>query len=317
MPDCIICSAPPAGTVFASIAPHRAWTARMDPARVASDAGASSLTLLEAVAAGDRTRCRRCTSAPRPSFTEFACACSAASPKREDALQDAYVTVWRNAARFDPGKAGAITWLAVVARNKAIDRLRRRTLPTEAIDAAAEIADDGPTAFDLVQQGQDSARLAGCLDELEEQAAGDDPRRFPRWRKLSRAGRARRRSAGDDEKLDPARPAAPSRMPRAMTDVRLTPEERAQLAAEYALGVLAAEDLAQARALDASDGDFAPRSRAGAAASRRCSTRSCRRRRRTRCGSGSMRRSAANSGTRQRRAAAPARRDVAGRSQRR
>ena len=56
----------------------------------------------------------------------------------------------------------------MVARNKAIDRLRRRTLPSEAIDAAAEIADDGPTAFDLVQQGQDSARLAGCLDELEE-----------------------------------------------------------------------------------------------------------------------------------------------------
>jgi anti-sigma-K factor RskA len=41
-----------------------------------------------------------------------------------------------------------------------------------------------------------------------------------------------------------------------MTDVRLTPEERAQLAAEYALGVLAAEELAQARALEASDGEF-------------------------------------------------------------
>ena len=44
----------------------------------------------------------------------------------QDALQDAYVTVWQKAARFDPAKASAITWLWVLTRNKAIDRLRRR-----------------------------------------------------------------------------------------------------------------------------------------------------------------------------------------------
>src|SRR5580698_29118 len=42
----------------------------------------------------------------------------------EDALQEVYTTVWRKAAQFDPQKASATAWLAMIARNKAIDRLR-------------------------------------------------------------------------------------------------------------------------------------------------------------------------------------------------
>src|SRR6266542_526657 len=44
----------------------------------------------------------------------------------EDVLQDVYVTVWRKAATFDPGRASPITWMVAIARNRAIDRLRSR-----------------------------------------------------------------------------------------------------------------------------------------------------------------------------------------------
>src|SRR5205807_10396961 len=44
----------------------------------------------------------------------------------EDVLQDVYVTVWRKAATFDPGRASPITWMVAIARNRAIDRLRAR-----------------------------------------------------------------------------------------------------------------------------------------------------------------------------------------------
>jgi RNA polymerase sigma-70 factor, ECF subfamily len=167
MPDCIISSAPPAGTVF-GLSRRTAMDTRIDPARVATNAGAELVTLLEAIAAGDRTALSALYGRTSAKLYGICLRLLGSEPEAEDALQETYVTVWRNAARFDPDKAGAITWLAVVARNKAIDRLRRRTLPSEAIDAAADIADDRPTAFDLVQQSQDSARLAGCLDELEE-----------------------------------------------------------------------------------------------------------------------------------------------------
>src|SRR2546430_8311477 len=44
----------------------------------------------------------------------------------EDVLQDVYVTVWRKAASFDPGRASPITWMVAIARNRSIDRLRSR-----------------------------------------------------------------------------------------------------------------------------------------------------------------------------------------------
>jgi len=88
----------------------------------------------------------------------------------QDVLQEVYVTVWRKAAQFDPSRAAVVTWLATLARNRAIDRLRARRLPAEDLDAAADVADGGPSAFDVLDHEQDAARLSHCLDELEERS---------------------------------------------------------------------------------------------------------------------------------------------------
>lgn len=88
----------------------------------------------------------------------------------QDVLQDAYVSVWNKAEHYDSAKASPITWLAVVARNKAIDRLRQRRIGSDDLDAAANVEDDSPSAFTVVERQQDAARLAGCLDELEDRA---------------------------------------------------------------------------------------------------------------------------------------------------
>jgi RNA polymerase sigma-70 factor (ECF subfamily) len=91
----------------------------------------------------------------------------------EDVLQEVYLTVWRKAESFDPARASPITWLVAIARNRSIDRLRtvaggRRIEP---IEAAEEVRDPAPAAVDLVQAGQQSARLSLCLDELEARQA--------------------------------------------------------------------------------------------------------------------------------------------------
>lgn len=86
----------------------------------------------------------------------------------QEVLQEAYVTVWRNANRFDPTKASPITWLAVLARNKAIDRLRRSEIAVEPLNAAAEVQDESRSAFDVAVDAQNQIRLNHCLDELED-----------------------------------------------------------------------------------------------------------------------------------------------------
>ena len=88
----------------------------------------------------------------------------------EDVLQEVYLTVWSKAAAFDEARASPITWLVAIARNRAIDRARS-TEParrSEPIDAAAEVADPVPTAFESLASAQEQERLKLCLDEIED-----------------------------------------------------------------------------------------------------------------------------------------------------
>ena len=45
----------------------------------------------------------------------------------DEAHQETYLTIWNKASGFEPKRASAITWMAVIARNKAIDLRRRAT----------------------------------------------------------------------------------------------------------------------------------------------------------------------------------------------
>ena|ERR1035441_1884985 len=96
----------------------------------------------------------------------------------EDALQDVYTAVWRKAAQFDPAKASAISWLAMIARNKAIDRLRSMPVHQSrtSLELAANIEDPGASPPQQVQTATDRAQLEHCLERLE-----------PRRRSLIRA----------------------------------------------------------------------------------------------------------------------------------
>jgi RNA polymerase sigma-70 factor, ECF subfamily len=44
----------------------------------------------------------------------------------EDVLQEAFLSVWRNASRFAPGKASGRTWIMAIVHHRAIDALRRK-----------------------------------------------------------------------------------------------------------------------------------------------------------------------------------------------
>ena len=51
----------------------------------------------------------------------------------EDVLQEVFMQVWRNPGSFTSTRGSLGGWLAVVARNRAIDTLRRRR-PTDSVD---------------------------------------------------------------------------------------------------------------------------------------------------------------------------------------
>ena len=64
----------------------------------------------------------------------------------EDAVQDAFLAVWRTAASYRPDRAMASTWLLTLVHRRAVDLVRREERRrADPIDETFEPADDGRT----------------------------------------------------------------------------------------------------------------------------------------------------------------------------
>ena len=85
----------------------------------------------------------------------------------EDVLQEAYIRIWRNAARFDPARGSAITWMATIVRNLAIDVKRSPAAAATDDTALMVIPFNGRSALDQVEASDDERRLHDALKTLD------------------------------------------------------------------------------------------------------------------------------------------------------
>ncbi len=95
----------------------------------------------------------------------------------EDVIQQSFVQVWKKAASFQTGRASLFTWLVLITRAKAIDRLRQRQRQTRLSQEQACHAEADPDAAlagtalpgtaqeQLIAQEQRAAILA-ALDKI-------------------------------------------------------------------------------------------------------------------------------------------------------
>ncbi|HRO12942.1 sigma-70 family RNA polymerase sigma factor, partial [Amaricoccus sp.] len=84
----------------------------------------------------------------------------------DEIAQDVMVSVWRNAAGFDPARAAASTWIFAIARNRRIDQIRRAARPTP--DPADPLfqPDPAPDGFAALSGAEREARLLAALADL-------------------------------------------------------------------------------------------------------------------------------------------------------
>ncbi|MFE3450420.1 ECF RNA polymerase sigma factor SigK [Nonomuraea sp. NPDC059194] len=88
----------------------------------------------------------------------------------EEVAQEVLVEVWRNAARYEPGRGSAMAWIMTIAHRRAIDRVRSASAVTEREDRVARM--DVRRPFDEVAESVENSlereRLRRCLSGLTE-----------------------------------------------------------------------------------------------------------------------------------------------------
>lgn len=84
----------------------------------------------------------------------------------EDVLQDVYVIVWNRAELFNPEKGRAMAWLSVIARNAALDAMRRRHCGHVSVDHCDPLVSEEASGFDCMQTQNISSVLKDQLQNL-------------------------------------------------------------------------------------------------------------------------------------------------------
>ena len=140
--------------------PHRE-AGHVSSAAQARQSEADLGQLLGLCARGDSTALRRLYDAMAPSMLAVALRLLRHKSHAEDAVQEAFLQIWRNAGRFDAARGSPRAWMIGIVRYRALDR----------IDAEGRYTDDsdmpeGAPADPVAIEDRDA--LGACLGELPE-----------------------------------------------------------------------------------------------------------------------------------------------------
>jgi RNA polymerase sigma-70 factor, ECF subfamily len=89
----------------------------------------------------------------------------------EEVVQEVFLHLWRRPTSFDPARGPLRTYLTVMARSRAVDRWRTRSVREASVERlATQTARDAdrhePSAADQAIKGEGSARLLAALDRV-------------------------------------------------------------------------------------------------------------------------------------------------------
>lgn len=88
----------------------------------------------------------------------------------EDVIQEAFLSIWRSRARYDPARGSARSWTLGIVRNRAIDALRRGASPTRHLDQDDEAVLESRPADELTDaeavRREMAKQVRGAIEEL-------------------------------------------------------------------------------------------------------------------------------------------------------
>jgi RNA polymerase sigma-70 factor (ECF subfamily) len=124
--------------------------------------------LLAAVAKGDQAAFERLYSATRAKLYGVVLRILRRADLADEVIQETYLKIWGNAGQFDPALASPITWMVAIARNRAIDVVRKKAdVSLEDVPDVLEVAADSPEPLAAREMTEELKRLLGCIGQLD------------------------------------------------------------------------------------------------------------------------------------------------------
>jgi RNA polymerase sigma-70 factor (ECF subfamily) len=111
----------------------RSYNSEPGKAALTASRAAEDLILLESLLGGDQQAMASLFDRYSGIVYSVALRVLKDSGQAEDVMQDIFIQIWKNPGSFVSGRGSLGAWLAVVARNRAIDCLRRRR-PTDSVE---------------------------------------------------------------------------------------------------------------------------------------------------------------------------------------
>jgi RNA polymerase sigma-70 factor (ECF subfamily) len=138
------------------------------PETAAAPAG-SLAELLSAAAGGDQAAFARLYAATRAKLYGVVIRILRRQELAEEVVQAAYLTIWRKAGQYRAAVASPLTWMVTIARNRAIDEVRKREagLVDGEDEGVLEALADGPDPQARREMTDDLKRLLECVGQLD------------------------------------------------------------------------------------------------------------------------------------------------------
>lgn len=122
--------------------------------------------ILNRIAAGDPDAVQDCLKAYGGLVWSLARRMLRNSDDAEDAVQEIFLDVWKNAGRFDPTQSSETTFVAMIARRRLIDRIRfsARRISADALeDVLAEPVDRSDKTMQTTLEASDAVKALNAL----------------------------------------------------------------------------------------------------------------------------------------------------------
>jgi RNA polymerase sigma-70 factor (ECF subfamily) len=123
-------------------------------------------SVLQRIARGEPAAVRECIDEYGALIWSLARRLSRTPSDAEDATQEIFLDIWRSAGRFDPAQGSDKVFIAMIARRRLIDRLRKTTAepPMDSVEVLDTVAWSEPgTASETSVEAEQAAR---ALQEL-------------------------------------------------------------------------------------------------------------------------------------------------------